>query len=91
MDIGTIEDYMRANKEALKGTSFLVPENCTVDNRATLEDWVVIGDNCLIEEGADVRRSILWDKVEVKRGVKIIDSVITSSKKVTSDIVSGVL
>jgi NDP-sugar pyrophosphorylase family protein len=91
MDIGTIEDYMRANKEALKGSSFLVPENCTIDNRVTLEDWVVIGDNCLLEEGADVRRSILWDKVEVKRGVKIIDSVITSSKKVTSDIVSGVL
>jgi mannose-1-phosphate guanylyltransferase len=90
-DIGAIREYILANKEALKGTPFLIPRNCTIDESVTIKDWAVIGEDCLLEEGADVRRSILWDQVKVGKGVRIIDSIVTSSKEVTSDIISEIL
>ena len=90
-DIGTIESYVLANKKALQGESFLCSPDCRIDSSAVLKDWAVIGSETVLEQGVEVRRSILWEKVKVKEGVKVIDSIVTSSKEVEHDLVDEIL
>jgi mannose-1-phosphate guanylyltransferase len=90
-DIGTIESYVLANKETLHGKSFLCAPDCRIDSSAVLKDWAVIGSETFLEQGVEVRRSILWEKVKVKKGVKVIDSIVTSSKDVEHDLVGEIL
>lgn len=85
-DMGTIESYVLSNKEALKGSSFLVGGSSCVHESVSLEGWAVIGERCVIEEGAKIGSSILWDNVRVRKGVKITESIVTSSKDVSKDL-----
>jgi mannose-1-phosphate guanylyltransferase len=89
-DIGTIESYVLANKEALQEESFLCAPDCRIDSSAVLKDWAVIGSETVLEQGVEICRSILWEKVKVKKGVKIIDSIVTASKFVQHDLVDGI-
>ena len=89
-DIGTIESYVRANKEALGGESFLCSPDCRVESPESLKDWAVIGRETVLEQGVEVRRSIIWEKVKIKRGVKVIDSIVTDCKKVEHDLIEEV-
>jgi NDP-sugar pyrophosphorylase family protein len=84
-DIGTVSSYMDANR-AFAGKPFVMGEACRIHSSARLEDWAVIGDGCRIGEGATVRRSVLWDGVEVKAGVRISDSVVAACGKVVTDL-----
>jgi mannose-1-phosphate guanylyltransferase len=90
-DIGTINSYILANKEAVGGTSSLISEKCRIHYSAALKDWAVIGENCLLEEGVEIKRSILWDGVKVRKGVSVIDSIVTSSKEIVGDTISEVI
>jgi ADP-glucose pyrophosphorylase len=38
-----------------------------------------------LEKGVEITRSVLWEGVMVKKGVKVIDSIITSSREVKFD------
>ena len=89
-DIGTVGDYMLANKEALKGIPFLIPSSCVIGEGVITKDWAVIGEDSLVEEGSEVTRSVLWDQVRIRKGVRIIDSIVTSSKNVNRDMVSEI-
>ena len=90
-DIGTVESYVLANKEALHGKSFLRSPDCRIDSSAVLKDWAVIGNKTVLEQGVEVCRSIIWEKVKVKKGVRIVDSIVTSSKDVKHDLIDGIL
>lgn len=90
-DIGSIRSYRLANKEALKGVPFLLGPGCRIHSSARLNDWAVIGQKTHLEKGAEITRSILWEGVRVKKGVKVVDSIITSSRQVGSDQVKKVL
>ena len=37
------------------------------------------------EENVEIRRSILWEEVSIKRGIKVIDSIVTSFREVERD------
>ncbi|MBW2617085.1 MAG: nucleotidyltransferase family protein [Deltaproteobacteria bacterium] len=89
-DIGTIESYVLANKEALQGESFLCSPDCRINSAAALKDWAVIGNETVLEQGVEVCRSIIWEKVKVKKCVKIIDSIVTSSKDVEHDLIDEI-
>ena len=84
-DIGTMEQYIMANQALLDQKLYAVGQSCTLDPSAKLEEWAVLGDRVRIEKRALIKRSILWDDVIVKQGVKIIDSVVSSSKIVDKD------
>lgn len=84
-DIGSLTHYMEANRD-FAARPFLIGDGCRIDPSAGLEDWAVIGDGCWIKEGASVRRSVLWDRVEVKAGGTIWDSVVTPCATVTGDL-----
>ena len=91
-DIGTVGSYVLANKEYLiKDNSFIVAPNCRINPSVRLTEWAVIGENGTLEEGVEIKRSILWDKVKVRRDVKIIDSIVTSMKEVKDDLINAII
>ncbi|MDY6971119.1 MAG: NDP-sugar synthase [Thermodesulfobacteriota bacterium] len=90
-DMGTIGSYVLANKEALRETSFLLGPECDVHDSAILRDWAIIGEQVCLEEGVEISRSILWEGVKVKKGVRVMDSIVTSSKIVECDLIDRVL
>ncbi len=90
-DMGTVENYLLANRENLGEPPFLTGNNCHIAEGVRLKDWAVIGSGTVIEADAGIARSVLWDDVRVKKGVQILDSIITSGKEVSHDIRSGIL
>lgn len=90
-DIGTVNSYILANKQALGKRPFLVGDSCKIDNTACFKDWAVIGNGTILQQGSEIRRSILWDNVKVKDGVKITDSIVTYSKEVSYDLIGRIL
>jgi NDP-sugar pyrophosphorylase family protein len=90
-DVGTIESYLLANKEVLQENQILSGPGCRIHDSATLKEWVVIGKDTNLEEGVEIRRSVLWERVKVKKGLRVIDSIVTSSKEVREDLVGKIL
>jgi len=90
IDIGTIADYLRANFYYLTSGNSAIDQKCSIDSGATLKDWVVIGKRSSIERGTLVQRSVLWNDVIIKEGMRVVDSVVTSGVVVEKDLVGGV-
>jgi len=90
-DVGTIRSYILANQEALCGNQRLVGPNCRIDPSAVIEDWTVMGRGTVLEEGAEVGRSVLWEDVIVRKGIRVTDSIVTSSQVVEKDLIGEVL
>ena len=90
IDIGTKADYLRSNFNLLPPERISIAPECHVDPDATLKDWAVIGRRSSIEKGALVKRSVLWNDVTVRQGIKVVDSVVTSGVIVEKDLVGGV-
>jgi mannose-1-phosphate guanylyltransferase len=90
-DVGTIESYLFANKEVLKEAHFLSGPDCRIHDSARLKEWAVIGKDTNLEEGVEILRSVLWEGVRVKKGLRVIDSIVTSSKEVREDLIGKIL
>lgn len=60
----------------LKGT-VVIGENSVIGDDAALED-VSIGNNCQIERGAMLFKSILWDRVQVGAETQLFKAVVAS-------------
>jgi NDP-sugar pyrophosphorylase family protein len=90
-DIGTVKSYLLANKEALKGDSFLVGPGGEIPGSLKLEDWAVIGERSRFSEGVEIRRSVLWENVTVREGIRVVDSIVTTSRIVKCDMKNEVL
>ena len=90
-DVGTIGNYLLANKEVLKEAHFLSGPGCRIHESARLREWAVIGKDTNLEEEVEIRRSVLWERVRVKKGLRVIDSIVTSSKEVREDLVGKIL
>jgi len=90
IDIGNIADYLRSNFDFLTPGNIAIAQECHIDSGASLKDWAVIGKGSLIEKGAIVKRSVLWNDVIVREGIKVVDSVVTSGVILEKDLVSGV-
>jgi mannose-1-phosphate guanylyltransferase len=84
-DIGSIQSYLEANRE-LAGNSFVIGPGCSVDSSVKLTDWGVIGGNSRLEKNVEVQRSVLWEGVTVKEGIKVMDAVVTSGREVDRDL-----
>jgi len=90
IDIGTIADYLRANFYHLPSGNSAIDQKCYIDSGATLKDWAVIGKRSSIERGTLVQRSVLWNDVIIKEGIRVVDSVVTSGVIVEKDLIGGV-
>lgn len=90
-DIGSIESYILANKDALKGKPYLVDPGCQIEASSRLTDWVIMGAKAVIGNDVEIKRSILWENVTIRKGFKVIDSIVTASREVRSDLINGIL
>jgi NDP-sugar pyrophosphorylase family protein len=49
-------------------------------------DWGVVGENSHLGKNVEVQRSVLWEGVTVKEGIKVMDTVVTSGREVDRDL-----
>lgn len=89
-DIGTVNSYIRANRGLLFEESFSIAPDCHVDSSVRLEEWAIVGAKSYLEKDVEIRRSIIWDEVRVKKGKKIIDSIVTSFREVDRDLINTI-
>ena len=91
-DIGNPESYIAANRDilAFEKKHFVIGPDSTAAPSVRFKEWSVVGERAVLEEGVEIERSILWDNVTIKEGVRIIDSVITSSKEIDHDFIEGI-
>lgn len=90
IDIGTVHEYIRANFDLLAPEKVAIGRDCAINPEASLNEWAVLGSRCSIERGAIVQRSVLWNDITVREGVRVVDSVVTSGVIVEEDIIGGV-
>jgi mannose-1-phosphate guanylyltransferase len=89
-DIGTLQSYMAANRE-LSGKRILIGPGCQIDPSARFKDWAVLGANSTVGRHAEIAKSVLWEGAGVKEGVRVVDSVVTSSKAAEHDLTGDIL
>ena len=91
-DIGTLESYIIANREflAFENKSFAVGPDSSIAPSVRFKDWAAVGERAVIEDGVEIERSILWEEITVKKGVRIVDSVVTSSKEINQDLINEI-
>jgi mannose-1-phosphate guanylyltransferase len=89
-DIGTVQSYMDANRE-LSEKKILIGPGCQIDPSVSFKNWAVVGENSVIGQHVEIERSVLWERVAVKEGIRVVNSVVTSSKAVEYDLIGEVL
>jgi NDP-sugar pyrophosphorylase family protein len=90
-DIGSLDSYVAANRTFLEETPFLVGTGCRIHPQASLRDWAVIGKDTVVEKGAQISRSIIWEKVSVRQNVNVADSIVTDRREVTASLQNQIL
>jgi mannose-1-phosphate guanylyltransferase/phosphomannomutase len=78
----------------LENGAALVPpvcigHNCRIREGAVVGPYTVIGDNTIVEHGASIERSMLWDSVYVGPNVKIEGALLGSRVTVKRDTIVG--
>jgi mannose-1-phosphate guanylyltransferase len=91
-DMGTPADYLKLHGDLLGGrvpvyeelaaaieaTPFVRAGNVSIGRDVTLLDWACIGENTIIEAGAVLQRSVIWDNVTVRAGSVIKDTIMAA-------------
>jgi mannose-1-phosphate guanylyltransferase/phosphomannomutase len=95
-DIGSLDDYISANLEALKGkikfpsikilskSGNVISKSAKVSSTAEITNSV-IGDECEIGPHTKIKNSVLWDKVSIEESSRITDTVICSRVKIRNN------
>lgn len=96
-DIGTPSEYRRVHCDALLGNVELTPprgakivdgvfigSNAQISTKARIKSPSSIGAGSIVEDGAQITSSILWDGVRVGQGARIEDAVLGSGVVVES-------
>lgn len=63
--------------------------NCRVKKRATIGPYTVLGQNIVVEEGAHVERSVVWDGSYIGAGASLRSAIVCSKVIVKRDVVVG--
>jgi mannose-1-phosphate guanylyltransferase/phosphomannomutase len=96
-DVGSLEDYISTNMDALKGkinipsVKGIVKKGNVIDRssriaKKTIITNSVIGKACKIGTGVTIKNSILWNNVTVDEGTKITGDVLCSGVKVRNNV-----
>lgn len=92
-DVGTLEEYIEANMDALNGKLNYIKlsgknGNCIsrkahVEKNAVIENSI-IGENVRIEKNVVVKNSVLWSNVTVNRDSRLLFDVVCSNCSIGS-------
>lgn len=99
-DIGSIDQYIRSNQDALAkkvvtpasnitrsiDSVYTIGKNCTIDNSVKFKNNVVIGNNCKIGKNVTLDNAILWDNVTVSDNTEIKNSICASNSIIKSSL-----
>jgi len=92
-DVGSLEDYISTNLDALKGrvklaslkdaakNSNVIGKNCKIAKTAELIN-TVIGNNCSIGQNVRLRNCVLWDNVTIEDNCKLTNDVLCNDVKI---------
>ena len=90
-DVGNHDEYRMAHYDYLDGKIVLdidgkkvkaggkeitIGKNTKIEDGVETDGQVVIGDNCVIEKGARIERSVIGSNVYIREGAEIIGSVL---------------
>ena len=80
-DIGNLDQYLQSHKDILGGKvkvtprgtlikgnangPILIGENCRIGEGVRLEPYTVLGDNVVVEDGAAIKRTVIWNNVYI--------------------------
>ena len=87
--VETVDEYLSLNADLCRersGGPVVVGAGARMDPSAKVEDWAALGRGVVVEAGAVVRRSVLWDGARVRRGVRVEDSVLAEGVAVDRDV-----
>lgn len=85
-DIGSLSSYLLSNREALGTRCSEIADSARLDASSRIVDWAVVGERARIGQDAVIERSVLWEDVVVRDGVRVIDSVVTACREVAFDL-----
>lgn len=68
----------RIHPEALIQPPLVIGRNCIVGEKASLLPLTTLGDNCVVEPGATLERSIIWENVYIGRGAHVHGAILGS-------------
>jgi len=88
-DIGSVKGYIDANRSLLD-KKFSIGPGSRIGPTVKMKEWAVVGERNTLEKDAEIKRSILWEEVTVKKGVKVIDSIVTSSREVSEELIGEI-
>ena len=89
-DIGSVNSYVKANRDLLDDQPFLIGPECHRESSVKFMQWAIMGEKAHLEKNVEIKRSILWDNVRVREGSKIIDSIVTSFREVDRDLIGEI-
>jgi len=92
-DIGSPDSYISAHGEILssQANSFIIGADSIIDPTVKIIGWAAAGEKTMLEKGVEIERSVLWDHVTVKAGVRISNSVVTSSRVIDRDVTGEII
>lgn len=85
-DIGTVNNYILANRELLGEGSVSIGTDCLIDPTVKFHEWAVVGEKSRVKVGVEIKRSILWESVCLEKDIKVTDSIVTSFARVQKDL-----
>ena len=104
-DIGTVEQYIQSNFDALAkkvmifnaqvkrnlDARYILGKDVKFDSSVKFFENCVIGDNCEIGSGAQLKNVILWDNVKIAPGVNLENVVAASGAVINSSLKNEII
>lgn len=80
----TIEDIWIGKGSIIEEGCRIIPpvyigEGCIIRNGVTIGPYTIIGNNSLIEEGTSIKRSIIWDNVNISKNCEIRKAILCNN------------
>lgn len=77
-----VEEGAFIHPEALVEGPVLIGANCQLASGAEIEPYTLLGQGCLVQKGASIKRSVLWNNVYVGAGAALRGAVVCSRVQV---------
>jgi mannose-1-phosphate guanylyltransferase len=92
-DIGSPDSYIAAHGEILAGEDnpFIIGPGSIIKQAVKFKGWAAVGADAVLEKGVELERSILWDHVTIKEGVRVENSIVTSSNVIDGDLINKII
>ena len=84
-ELGWCADNCVISKNAVFNDKLIIGDNTVIEDKVRFYGNSIIGNYCIIKEGAEIRNSILWDNIVIEEGVKLDGCVVASNSRIGRD------